>query len=195
MATIKIGIVGQGKVGSALARGIQRAREDVRVVGRDRAGARDTAAWCDIIILAVPFSALDDVVQTVGEALGGKPVVDVTNALGENMTLAVGFTTSGAEELQRKLPHASVVKAFNTVFAQHMDTGRIGDQPLSALVASDDAEAKRVVLELALGIGFEPVDAGPLKNARLLEPMGLLNIQLGYALEMGPKIGFRLVQG
>jgi predicted dinucleotide-binding enzyme len=195
MATIKVGIIGQGKVGSALARGIQRSQEDVRVVGRDKAGIRDTAAWADVVVLAVPFSSLDDVARTAGEVLSNKPVVDVTNALGADMTLALGFTTSGAEELQRKLPNARVVKAFNTVFAQHMDTGRVGDQPLSAFVASDDAEAKRVVLELALGIGFEPVDSGPLKNARLLEPLALLNIQLGYALGMGNKIGFRVARG
>lgn len=195
MATIKVGIIGKGKVGSALARGIQRSQEDVRMVGRDEAGIRDTAAWADVVILAVPYPALDDVVRAAGEVLSGKPVVDVTNALGEDMSLTLGFTTSGAEELQRKLPNARVVKAFNTVFSHHMDSGRVGDQPLSAFVASDDAEAKRVVLELALGIGFEPVDSGPLKNARLLEPLALLNVQLGYALGMGKQIGFRVARG
>lgn len=195
MTTIKVGIIGKGKVGSALARGIQRSQGDVRLVGRDKAAIWDTAAWADVVVLAVPFSSLDDVARTAGEVLSNKPVVDVTNAVTQNMTLAVGFTTSGGEELQRKLPNARVVKAFNTVFAQHMDTGRVGDQPLSAFVASDDAEAKRIVLELALGIGFEPVDAGPLENARLLEPLALLNIQLGYALGMGTKIGFRLARG
>lgn len=194
MASTKVGIIGKGTVGSALARGIQRSREDVRTVGRDKAGIRETAAWADVVILAVPFPALDDVVASAREVLAGKPVVDVTNALDERMRLALGFSTSGAEELQRKLSNARVVKAFNTVFAQHMDTGRVDDQPLSAFVASDDAEAKRLVMELALGIGFEPVDAGPLENARLLEPLALLNIQLGYALGMGPKIGFKVVR-
>ena len=110
------------------------------------------------------------------------------------MNLAVGHTTSGAEELQKKLPRARVVKAFNTVFAQHMDTGRIGDQRLSAFVAGDDAQAKATVLALAEDIGFDPVDAGPLRNARLLEPMALLNIQLGYVQKLGPKIGFKLLR-
>jgi 8-hydroxy-5-deazaflavin:NADPH oxidoreductase len=77
-----------------------------------------------IVFLAVPFGALDDVVRTAGEALAGKMVVDVTNALDANMSLALGFTTSGAEELQKKLPRARVVEAFQTVFAQHMDTGK-----------------------------------------------------------------------
>ena len=149
----------------------------------------------EVVFFAVPFGALDDVVKTAGEVLEGKTVVDVTNALDANMNLAVGFTTSGAEELQKKLPKSRVVKAFNTVFAQHMDTGKLGDQRLTAFVASDDAGAKTTVLGLARDIGFDAVDAGPLKNARLLEPLAYFNIQLGYVLGMGTQIGFKLLHG
>ena len=192
MAT-KIGIVGDGNVGSALARGLKRAGHDVRAVGKDKAAIRDTASFGEIVFLAIPFGAMDDVVRDAGEVLAGKTVVDVTNALDANMNLAVGFTTSGAEELQKKVPKARVVKAFNTVFAQHMDSGRLGDKALTAFVAGDDSGAKKTVLELARGIGFDAVDAGPLKNARLLEPLALFNIQLGYALGMGTHIGFKLL--
>ncbi len=188
-----IGIIGKGNVGSALARGLERAGYDVRVVGSDKQAISEIARWADVVVLAVPFAALDDVVQTAGPALDGKTVVDVTNALDSNMNLALGFSTSGAEELQKKLPGARVVKAFNTVFAQHMSTGHLGNVPLTALVASDDPAAKATVLELARGIGFDGVDAGPLKNARSLEPLAHLNIQLGYGLGMGPQIGFELV--
>jgi predicted dinucleotide-binding enzyme len=167
----------------------------VRAVGRDKTAIRETASWAEIVLLAVPFGVLDDVVTTTGAALAGKTVIDATNALDAKMNLAVGFTTSGAEDLQRKIPKARVVKAFNTVFAQHMDTGQLGDQRLTAFVASDDASAKQTVLELARGIGFDAVDAGPLKNARLLEPFALFNIQLGYVLGMGTQIGFKLLQG
>jgi 8-hydroxy-5-deazaflavin:NADPH oxidoreductase len=194
MAKSKIGIIGNGNVGSALARGLERAGHDVRAID-DKAAVRDTAAWGEIVFLAVPFGALDDVVRTAGEALAGKTVVDVTNALDANMSLALGFTTSGAEELQKKLPKARVVKAFQTVFAQHMDTGKLGDQRLTTFVASDDAGAKSSVLALARDVGFDAVDAGPLRNARLLEPLGYFNIQLGYALEMGTQIGFKLLHG
>jgi|SRR5689334_13294506 predicted dinucleotide-binding enzyme len=192
MAT-KIGIIGDGNVGSALARGLRREGHEVQAVGKNRAAIRDTAKWGEVILLAVPFGALNDVVEDAGEVLAGKTVVDVTNALGASMNLAVGFTTSGAEELQKKLPKARVVKAFNTVFAQHMDSGRLGAEPLTAFVAADDAGAKKAVLELAREIGFDAVDAGPLKNARLLEPLGFFNIQLGYVLGMGPQIGFKLL--
>lgn len=189
----KIGIVGNGNVGSALARGLTRAGHEVRAVGKDKAAIREVASWGEVVLLAVPFDAIDDIVRDAGEALAGKTVVDVTNALDASMSLAVGFTTSGAEELQKKLPNARVAKAFNTVFAQHMDSGRLGDKPLTAFVASDDASAKKTVLELARAIGFDAVDAGPLKNARLLEPFAFFNIQLGYVLGMGTQIGFKLL--
>jgi predicted dinucleotide-binding enzyme len=195
MAARKIGIIGKGHVGGALAKGFSRAGHEVRTVGNDHAAMREAAAWGDVVLLAVPFGAIDDVVRVAGEALAGKTVVDVTNALDASMNLAVGFTTSGAEELQKKLPKAHVVKAFNTVFAQHMDSGRLGDKPLTAFVAADDAGAKKTVVELAQGIGFDAVDAGPLKNARLLEPLALLNIQFGYVLGVGTQSGFKLLHG
>ena len=194
MASQKIAILGAGNVGSALQRGLKRAGHDTRAVGNDKAGIRSSVAWAEVVVLAVPFGALDDVVEVAAEALGGKVVVDVTNAVGPDMNLIVGLTTSGAEELQKRLPRARVVKAFNTVFAQNMDTGRIGDQRLSALVAGDDAAAKATVLTLASDIGFDPVDAGPLRKARFLEPMALLNIQLGYVQKLGLKIGFKLLR-
>jgi predicted dinucleotide-binding enzyme len=193
MAT-KIGIIGKGNVGSALARGLGRAGHEVRIAGSDPKAVRETATWASLILLAVPFGAIDAVVKEAGTALDGKTVVDVTNALGPDTTLAIGFTTSGAEELQKKAPKARVVKAFNTVFAQHMDTGRLSGQPLTAFVAGDDGNAKSGVLQLAREIGFDAVDAGPLRNARLLEPLAFLNIQLGYVQKMGSHIGFRLLR-
>ena len=193
MGVKKIGISGNGNVGSALARGFRSIGHKVRGVSDDKRDIKQVAAWSDVVLLAVPFSAIDDVVKDAGNALAGKIVIDATNALDSSMNLAVGFTTSGAEELQKKLPEARIVKAFNTVFAEHMGFGRLRDHLLTAFVASDDASAKKAVLELAQGIGFDAVDAGSLKNARLLEPLAFLNIQLGYALGMGTKIGFKLV--
>lgn len=194
MAT-RIGIIGNGNVGSALARGLGRAGHEVRAVGDAPGAVREVASWAEVVLLAVPFGAIDDVVNVAGEAVAGKTVIDVTNALDASMRLALGFTTSGAEELQKKLPGARVVKAFNTVFAQHMDSGRLGDQPLTAFVAGDDADAKATALELARGIGFDAVDAGPLESARQLEPLAYFNIQLGYVRGMGTQIGFKLLHG
>jgi predicted dinucleotide-binding enzyme len=189
----RVTIVGQGNVGGALARGLARAGYDIRTADSDPVAARDAAGWGDLIILAVPYSAIDAVLAALGRAIDGKVVVDVTNALTADHRLAVGFTTSGAEELQRKAPAAKVVKAFNTVFAQHMDTGHVKGQPLSLLAASDHPAAKAAVEALGRDLGFDPVDAGPLRNARWLESLGYLNIQLGYVLGMGTEIGFALL--
>lgn len=194
MKTTKIAILGKGNVGSALARGLSRNYADVQAVGNDKDAQKKAAAQSDIVILAVPFIALDDVAQHLAAALDGKIVIDATNALDAGMNLAVGYSTSGAEELQKKLPRARIVKAFNSVFAQHMDTGKVGSTPISGFIAGDDATAKQAVAAILHDLGFESVDAGPLKNARLLEPLGYLNIQLGYVLGLGPNIGFKLVK-
>jgi len=195
MKTTKIVILGKGNVGGALARGLARNYSDVKAVGNDQNAQRQAAAGAEVVILAVPFPALDDVIRNVGAALDGKTVVDATNALDAQMNLALGYTTSGAEELQKKLPRAKVVKAFNSVFAQHLETGKVGSTPLTTFVAGDDAGAKQTVSSLARDLGFEVVDAGPLKNARLLEPLAYLNIQLGYVLGNGTQIGISLVRG
>lgn len=190
---MRVAIIGNGNVGSALERGLQRGGHEVQAVGHEPTKVRDTARSAEAIFLAVPFGAIDDVIEELGDAAGGKVLVDVTNAVDESSGLALGFDTSGAEELQKKAPSAKVVKAFNTVFAEHMDDGHVDGEQLSAMIAADDPDAKAAVMDLARSIGFDAVDAGPLRNARLLEPMGVQNIQLGYGLGMGTKIGFRLV--
>jgi predicted dinucleotide-binding enzyme len=134
---------------------------------------------------------VNEVARIIEPVTAGKPVMDVTNALTKDAGLAVGFTTSGGEELQKKLPRAHVVKALNTVFARLMETGQVDGQPLTAFVAGDDDAARSTVMELARKIGFDAVNAGSLKNARLLEPLGVLNIQLGYVLGHGSQTGFR----
>jgi predicted dinucleotide-binding enzyme len=191
----KIAIIGTGNVGGALTRGLTKARRDVKNVGDDKAAVRSAAEWADVVIIAVPFGAVADVAATIAPVTEAKTIIDVTNALTPEMQLAVGFTTSGAEELQEKLPKARVVKGFNTQFAQQMDSGRLGDQSVTVFVAGDDAAAKSDAVDVAKAIGFDPIDAGPLANARLLEPLGYLNIQLGYVLGQGTAIGLKLVRG
>jgi 8-hydroxy-5-deazaflavin:NADPH oxidoreductase len=188
----KVAIVGAGNVGKALREGLERTGHEVRAAGRGKVS--ETAAWADIIILAVPFAAIPDVSRELQTAADGKTVVDVTNALTPDMQLALGFSTSGAEELQKALPKVRVVKAFNTVFAQHMSRGSVVGQQLSLFAAGDDAAARKAVLELGKAIGFDAIDAGPLRNARHLESLGYFNIQLGYVLGNGPNIGFKLAR-
>lgn len=190
----KIGIIGNGNVGSALKRGLERAGYAVRNVGKDPNGVRETAAWGEVVILAVPFSAVDDAIRGMGESVDGKTLLDVTNVVTSDYQLALGCTTSGAEELQKKAPGARVIKAFNTAFAGHMATGRVKNEPITLFVAGDDAEAKSTVLQLGREIGFDPVDAGPLQNARWLETLGYFHIQLGYMLKMGTNVEFKLIR-
>jgi predicted dinucleotide-binding enzyme len=193
---MKIGIIGKGNVGTAIAAGLSRKGHEVKFGHRDpKEPVAEAAKWGEVIILAVPHNAAADTAREVGSAADGKTVIDVSNALTENMELAVGFTTSAAEELQKKLPRAHVVKAFNTVFAQNQSVGRIGNEQLTLFVAGDDAKAKQTAMQLGADIGFDPVDAGPLKAARYLEPMGMLMINLGYGLGMGTRIGYKLVKG
>ena len=192
---MRIAIIGKGRVGTALASGLVRAGHEIKFGHRDpREAVRNAAEWGDAIILAVPFNSIKDVVREIGSAADGKALVDATNSLGPNGELAIGFKTSGAEELQRSLPRASVIKAFNIVFAENLNWGAIGCEQLSALIAGDDSDAKRIVIGLAHDIGFDPIDAGPLRSARFLEPLGMLLIGLGYGLKMGTGIGIKIVK-
>ncbi len=189
----KVAVIGKGNVGGALGRGLERAGHQVRLVGHDPERVREAVAWGDVVILAVPYAAIDQAVGELGDAVRGKVLVDVTNALTPDFRLAIGFTTSGAEELQNRVLSAKVIKAFNTVFDQHMDSGTVNGAQLTLFVAGDDAGAKEKVLALGRDLGFDSVDAGPLATARSLEALGYFNIQLGYMLKMGPQIGFKLL--
>ena len=190
----KIAIGGSGTWSSALRRGLERAgHEDCGPSATTPRPCTTPARGRKIVLLAVPFSAIDAAMEALSEDTDGKPLVDATNALTGETRLALGCTTSGAEELQKKAPRAKVVKAFNTVFAGAMESGRVGGEQLTAFAAGDDKDARQQVLELARDIGFDAVDAGPLENARWLETLGFFNIQLGYVLGMGTDIGFRLV--
>jgi predicted dinucleotide-binding enzyme len=191
---MKISIIGDGNVGSALANGLKAAGHAVETTGNDPAQVARLAASGEVIILATPYAAYDDIAKTIGGAADGKPVVDASNILTKDMKVGLDNTTSGAEELQKKRPRAHVVKAFNTVFAGTMDTGTAKGKTLSALYAGDDAGAKVTVAKLAADIGFDPLDAGALSNARLLEALGVLNIQLGFVVGLGTDIGVSYVR-
>jgi predicted dinucleotide-binding enzyme len=154
----------------------------------------DAAKWGEIIILAVPYDDAEDAIKEFKPYADGKVVIDVTNAMGPKMELGISCTTSTAEETQKKLPKARVVKAFNTAFARNQSTGKVDSEQLTAFIAGDDTSAKQTVAKLADDIGFDPLDCGPLKAARYLDAMGIMIIQLAYSYGMGPKIGYKLVK-
>lgn len=189
----KIAIIGNGNVGSALEQGARRAGYDVRTTGADPGEVRSAGVWGDIIIIAIPASARQDAIRNLGD-IKGKLLVDPTNLLNDDWSYAGDVRRSGAEQVQEWAKDARVVKAFNTVFAQHQSTGKVKGESLSLLVAGDDASAKKGVLELGKAIGFDPIDVGPLANARYLEALGFLNIQLGYGpTQYGTDLGFKVV--
>jgi 8-hydroxy-5-deazaflavin:NADPH oxidoreductase len=192
---LKIAIIGKGNVGKSLSKGLS-SKHEVKFGHRDPAEpVADAAKWGEIIILAVPHENAEDAIKEVKPYADGKVVIDVMNAIGPKMELGISCTTSTAEETQKKLPKALVVKAFNTVFARNQDTGKIGSEQLTAFIAGDDAKAKQTVAQLTRDIGFDPVDVGPLKAARFLDAMAIMIINLAYSYGMGPKIGYRLVSG
>ncbi len=188
-------MIGKGNVGSALCNGLSRAGHEIKYGHRDPAEpVADAAKWGEVIILAVPHTNADDAIANIKPYADGKTVIDVMNAMGSNMDLGISCTTSTAEETQKKLPKAHVVKAFNTVFAPQQSTGKASGEQLTAFYAGDDQKAKQIVAQLTRDIGFDPVDCGPLKAARYLEAMGILIINLAYTYGMGNKMGYKLVK-
>jgi len=197
-------ILGAGNMGSALAGQLSRAGHAVRITARspDKAqavaaatgaqavSAAQALAGSDVVILATGYADAVPALQSLG-SLDGKVVVDITNPLtADYMGLTLGHDTSAAEEVARAIPGAQVVKAFNTLFAQVLADGPAfaGGQVAPVFYASDSEPAKQAAKALIESIGFKPVDAGALKNARYLEPLAALNIYLGYGAGLGTTI-------
>ena len=201
---MRVGIIGAGNMGSAFAKRLSSAGHDVVITDRDVEDARKVASAvgarvravsqdqlaenAEVVIAATPFPNQLDALRASGK-LDGKPVVEISNPMKEDMSgLAVGLTTSAAEEVAQAIPGAQVVKAFNTVFAQVLGDGPTGGAKVQVFYAGDAEGAKRTVRSLIESMGFEPLDAGPLSNARYLEPLGMLNIYFGYVAKMGTDI-------
>jgi len=209
---VKIGIIGAGNIGGTLGRAWAAKGHAVVFGARDPRGPKvqelvkatggkaraaspaEAAAHGEVVLLATPWAAAQAALRGAGD-LTGKILVDATNPLRPDLSgLTLGHTTSAAEEVARWAPGAKVVKAFNTIGAQHMANPRFGTQSASMLVCGDDGAAKKTVLALAEVLGFDPVDAGPLRQARLLEPLAMLWISLAYAYGHGPDIAFKLLR-
>ncbi|MFF9527306.1 NADPH-dependent F420 reductase [Streptomyces achromogenes] len=194
----KILIIGNGNVGSALSGRLTEAGHEVTAVNSSVPAQEvaATASASDVVVLAVPFSAVAGLDGAVKSALDGKTVIDATNPLAADfMSLTVGHTTSGGEEVAKALPGARVAKAFNSVFANHLASGEVNGNKLFLPVAGDDEAAKKTAIDLATQIGFDAVDAGPLSSARYIEPAIELLIQLAFGKGHGPGIGLTLVRG
>lgn len=206
---MQIAIIGAGNVGRSLATSFVRAGHSVVIASRDPedAGsvAADTGATiagsnaeavtdAEIIVLATPFASAGQVAGEIAGIVDGKIVIDATNRMsfgaeGPDMDT----TTSNAEELAALLPGASVVKAFNTLFASNQSDPTTDGVQLDGYVAANDATAKSRVLDLVESIGLNPVDVGPLSRARQLEGLAFLNITLNMAHAGTWQSGWKLV--
>ncbi|MDA4844185.1 NADPH-dependent F420 reductase [Hoeflea poritis] len=205
-----IAIVGAGSVGKALAGALKRAGHNICFgvrepdaekyadLARDYriAGPSDAVTACEVAILAVGWSAVEDVAGSIGPA-AGKIIIDCTNpvAMGKDgLGLTLGFDTSGGERVQALLPQADVVKTFNQIGAEFMaDAGRLSPQPVM-FVAGDSEQAKSVALALVRDVGFDAQNAGPLTQARLLEPLAMLWIWSAMKGDLGREFGFALAR-
>jgi predicted dinucleotide-binding enzyme len=192
---LNVAMIGKGNVGRPLGALFEQTGHSVAYATREN--VRATLERAQLAVLAVPFPAAlalaDD--PAIQAALAGQILIDATNPFtADMMRLTVGHTTSAAEEIARRVPKARVVKAFNTIFAGILQR-RAERQPVAptVLVASDHADARDAVLGLARSFGFSATDAGALSNARYIEPMAGLLVQLGYVQKMGGEIGFALV--
>ena len=199
---MRIAIIGTGNVGAALGSawsakghevvyGVRDAASAVPALGRG-AGVREAAEGAEAIVLAVPWSAVQEVLRRCG-SLSGKTVIDCTNPLKPALAgLEIGLTTSAGEQVAGWAPGASVFKAFNQTGALNMaSTAGYPARPVM-FVCGDDAARKPAVLRLAEDLGFEAVDAGDLTVARLLEPLAMLWIELARKRGLGADFVFSL---
>ena len=207
---MRIGTLGSGLMGGKLGTIFARAGHEVvfsycrseqklkmlakAAKGKAKYGApREAVQDADAILLAVHWSRIDDVLNQAGD-LSGKVVITCSLPMNDNDTeLVVAYTSSGAEELAKKIPKAKVVLAFNTVPSEVLfsvyEAKRKANRP-SLVYCGDDPSAKELAAGLISDVGFDPVDAGPLRIARYIEPFAMLIGQLAYEGEEGPELAY-----
>jgi 8-hydroxy-5-deazaflavin:NADPH oxidoreductase len=204
---MNVTIIGSGNVGRALATSISHAGHQVTLTAGDAKHAESAAAktgvsWAasnaeavagaDVVILAVPTPALDEVLNDLASSVDGKVLIDATNPMSPDFLPPTG--RSAAEKIQSLLSKAHVVKAFNTAFASRQAKPEVDGEPTDGFVAGDNEAAKSTVLGLVGDVGFRPVDAGPLSMAHSLEAMALLGISLQIRNGGTWQSGWRIVE-
>jgi predicted dinucleotide-binding enzyme len=207
---MRIGIIGAGALGTALARRLAAKGHDVtlsfsrdaaklqeaaRAAAAQSASVAKTVESAEVIALATPWAATELALRQAGD-LPGRIIWDCTNPLKPDFSgLVIGTDISGGETVARWATGARVVKAIPP-FAEHLMAGdaRIDGHPVAVFVCGDDPAARAIVGRLVADLGAEPVEAGPLAVARATEPFGLLMVQLAYQQKLGPRIGVALLR-
>jgi predicted dinucleotide-binding enzyme len=208
---MRIAVIGTGSVGGTLGRRWAELGHSVRFGVRDvtdaaakdlvakikgearLASLREAAKDAEVVVLATPYAANAAAIAAAGD-LAGKVVIDVTNPIGADFSLALGFATSGAEELAKLARGARVYKGMNQVgFEVMADPAFAAGKPVM-FVAGDEPAGKQVVLDLVAALGFEAIDAGELAIARLIEPYAMLWIHLMARRKQGRRFAFGLLR-
>lgn len=207
----QICVVGSGSVGSRLAKAwsqrghvvvigsrspeSSRIRDLVATIGNEVrvASLNDSVDGADVIVLAVPWNAVKESIEALGD-LTGRVLIDVTNPFASGLTLELGHTRSGGEQVSVWATGAKVVKALNIVDARLLEGKNLNNREISIPIAGNDGDAKLLASRLISELGFDVVDSGSLESSRLLEPLALLMIRLSMNKNLGNEIGFRVLR-
>ncbi len=187
----QVTIIGAGNMGQALAAVVTKGGHAVQQL---TSADTDQAVTGDVVILAVPHTAVGQIVADRGEQLAGKVVVDITNPISfETFSLTVPADSSSAAQIAAALPQSRVLKAFNTTFGPTLATGTVGEVPTTVLIAGDDEDAKTQLTDIVTTGGLRALDAGPLARARELEAIAYLQITLAATGKLPWTGGFAVI--
>ena len=207
---MKIGIIGAGDIGGTLGMRWRQKGHEIMFGVRNRQSQnvqklieldknlefgeiRETVVFGDVIVFAVPWTSVEETILIAGN-LTDKILIDPTNPLTPDLKGLALENISAAEKMSNLANSTKVVKAFNMIGAKTLSNLIYDSQRADLFICGDDSHAKQIVRELAIDIGFEVIDVGPLVNARLLESLALLWIELAFRQQMGPNIAFKLLR-
>ncbi|MBY0515420.1 MAG: NADPH-dependent F420 reductase [Bacteriovoracaceae bacterium] len=210
---MKIGFIGTGNVGGALAKALGSKGHSIYLGTRDLQSEdvlnlknqigpntsihpiNEIPSKADVIILATPWRISEGLVKSLADQMSNKILIDCTNPLKTDLSgLEIGHTSSGGEVLQMAAPGAKVFKAFNTTGFNIMESPVLESRKAVMFFCGDDKESRHIVQDLIKDVGFESIDAGPLSAARLLEPFALLWISSAYKFGLGRDFAFSLIR-
>ncbi len=207
---MKIGIIGAGDIGGTLGMRWRQKGHEIMFGVRNRQSQnvqklieldknlefgeiRETVVFGDVIVFAVPWTSVEETILIAGN-LTDKILIDPTNPLTPDLKGLALENISAAEKMSNLANSTKVVKAFNMIGAKTLSNLIYDSQRADLFICGDDSHAKQIVRELAIDIGFDVIDVGPLVNARLLESLALLWIELAFRQQMGPNIAFKLLR-
>ena len=201
---MNVGILGSGDVGQTLGTGLVRLGNDVKIGSRDPQSPKltawlsstgkgsstgtfsDAASFGELVVLAIAWAGMENAIRLAKPRnLSGKVVIDTTNPLrftsaGLPPALAVGFSDSAGERVQRWLPDARVVKAFNSIGSAHMVMPKFPGGPPDMPICGNDLAAKRITTEILTALGWGVIDVGGIESSRYLEPLAMIWIAYGF---------------